>query len=223
MLGDDTAQRQGRVTLNPLSHLDPIGSIGILFLVVGGFGIGWGRPVPISPSRLRGQQRGMGVTAIAGPISNVVLAAIFVIPLRFGNVAEGSAAYVFMRQIVVVNLLLAAFNMIPIPPLDGSKILTGLLPRFWYPYLAPLEQYGAFILLALILFGSLGSGILSAMYSPVYNGLNCTKPDGTACQDGDTNCTCTSFVFASCRDKTASARTITLDNGMTVQAELVLH
>jgi Zn-dependent protease len=172
MLGDDTAQRQGRVTLNPLSHLDPIGSIGILFLVVGGFGIGWGRPVPISPSRLRGQQRGMGVTAIAGPISNVVLAAIFVIPLRFGNVAEGSAAYVFMRQIVVVNLLLAAFNMIPIPPLDGSKILTGLLPRFWYPYLAPLEQYGAFILLALILFGSLGSGILSAMYSPVYNGLS---------------------------------------------------
>jgi Zn-dependent protease len=172
MLGDDTAQRQGRVTLNPLSHLDPLGSIGILFLVVGGFGIGWGRPVPISPSRLRGHQRGMGVTAIAGPISNVVLAAVFVIPLRFGNVAEGSAPYVFMRQIVLVNLLLAAFNMIPIPPLDGSKILTGLLPRFWYPYLAPLEQYGAFILLALILFGSLGSGILSAMYSPVYNGLS---------------------------------------------------
>ncbi len=171
MLGDDTAQRQGRVTLNPLSHLDPVGSIGILFLVIGGFGIGWGRPVPIVPSRLRGRQRGMGVTAIAGPVSNVILAAIFVIPLRFGHIESGSAAYVFLRQIVVINILLAAFNMIPIPPLDGSKILTGILPDFWYPYLAPLEQYGVFILLALILFGSLGGSILNAMYAPVYNVL----------------------------------------------------
>ncbi|HEX3724297.1 MAG TPA: site-2 protease family protein, partial [Nitrolancea sp.] len=99
MLGDDTAERQGRVTLNPLSHLDPIGSIGILFLVIGGFGIGWGRPVPISPSRLRGRHRGVGITAIAGPVANVLLAAIFVIPLRFGHVAQGSAVYVFLRQI----------------------------------------------------------------------------------------------------------------------------
>lgn len=172
MLGDDTAQRQGRVTLNPLSHLDPVGSIGILFLVIGGFGIGWGRPVPIVPSRLRGRQRGMGVTAIAGPLSNVVLAAIFVVPLRFGNVEAGSMAYVFLRQIVLINLLLAAFNCIPIPPLDGSKILTGILPSFWYPYLAPLERYGVVILLALILFGSLGGSILSAMYSPVYDSLS---------------------------------------------------
>src|SRR6185437_4076909 len=81
MLGDDTAERQGRVTLNPLSHLDPIGSIGILFLVIGGFGLGWGRPVPINPSRLRGHQRGFGLTAIAGPLSNLLLAVIFVIAL----------------------------------------------------------------------------------------------------------------------------------------------
>ncbi len=171
MLGDDTAQRQGRVTLNPLSHLDPVGSIGILFLVIGGIGIGWGRPVPIVPSRLRGHQRGMGITAIAGPISNVVLAAIFVIPLRFGHVQAGSSAYVILRQIVIINMLLAAFNLIPIPPLDGSKILTGILPSFWYPYLAPLERYGVVILLALILFGRVGSTVLSAMYSPVYNTL----------------------------------------------------
>ncbi len=171
MLGDDTAQRQGRVTLNPLSHLDPVGSIGILFLVIGGFGIGWGRPVPIVPSRLRWRQRGMGITAIAGPLSNVILAAIFVVPLRFGNIIPGSAAYVFLRQIVLINMLLAAFNMIPIPPLDGSKILTGILPDFWYPYLAPLEKYGVVILLALILFGSIGGSVLSAMYAPVYNTL----------------------------------------------------
>lgn len=171
MLGDDTAQRQGRVTLNPLSHLDPIGSIGILFLVIGGFGIGWGRPVPISPSRLRWRQRGMGITAIAGPVSNVVLAAIFVIPLRFGHVDQGTAAYVMLRQMVIINMLLAAFNLIPIPPLDGSKILTGVLPDFWYPYLAPLERYGVVVLLALILFGSIGGSVLGAMYGPVYNSL----------------------------------------------------
>jgi Zn-dependent protease len=172
MLGDDTAERQGRVTLNPIAHLDPVGSIGILFLVIGGFGIGWGRPVPIVPSRLRWRQRGMGITAIAGPISNVVLAALFVIPLRFGHIQVGSAAYVFLRQIVVINLLLAAFNLIPIPPLDGSKILNGILPSFWHPYLAPLERYGVMILLVLILFGSLGGSILNAMYAPVYNALS---------------------------------------------------
>lgn len=171
MLGDDTAERQGRVTLNPLSHLDPIGSIGILFLVIGGFGIGWGRPVPISPSRLRGRHRGVGITAIAGPVANVLLAAIFVIPLRFGHVAQGSAVYVFLRQIVLINMLLASFNLIPIPPLDGHKILTGVLPRFWTPYLAPLEKYGVVVLIVLIFFGSLSTAILTPMYAPVYNAL----------------------------------------------------
>jgi Zn-dependent protease len=172
MLGDDTAERQGRVTLNPLAHLDPIGSIGILFLVIGGFGLGWGRPVPINPSRLRGRQRGVGITAIAGPISNVLLAAIFVIPLRFGHLEAGSAAYVFLRQIVLINMLLASFNLIPIPPLDGHKILTGVLPSFWTPYLAPLEKYGVVVLIVLIMFGSLSTAILTPMYSPVYNALS---------------------------------------------------
>ncbi|HVB65318.1 MAG TPA: site-2 protease family protein [Nitrolancea sp.] len=172
MLGDDTAERQGRVTLNPLSHLDPIGSIGILFLVIGGFGIGWGRPVPINPSRLRGRQRGVGLTAIAGPVSNVLLAAIFVIPLRFGHLEAGSAAYVFLRQIVLINMLLASFNLIPIPPLDGHKILTGALPNFWTPCLAPLEKYGIVVLIVLIMFGSLSTAILTPMYAPVYNLLS---------------------------------------------------
>lgn len=172
MLGDDTAERQGRVTLNPLSHLDPIGSIGILFLVIGGFGLGWGRPVPINPSRLRGHQRGFGLTAIAGPLSNLLLAVIFVIPLRFGHLEAGSAAYVVLRQIVLINMLLASFNLIPIPPLDGHKILTGILPRFWTPYLAPLEQYGVVVLIVLIMFGSISSAILTPMYAPVYNALS---------------------------------------------------
>jgi Zn-dependent protease len=180
MLGDDTAERQGRVTLNPLSHLDPIGSIGILFLVIGGFGIGWGRPVPISPSRLKGHQRGAGLTAAAGPISNLILAFLFVIPLRWGGIDPGTPIYVFLRQLVLINLLLAAFNFIPIPPLDGSKILTGALPRFWSPYLAPLEQYGVVILIVLIMFGSLSTAILTPMYGPVYNLLSHIIVGGTS-------------------------------------------
>ena len=170
MLGDDTAQRQGRVTLNPLAHLDPIGSIGLLLIVVAGFGIGWGRPVPINPNRLRGGQRGSAVTALAGPLSNVVLAGLFANPLRFG-VSAPESVDLFVRQFVFVNLLLASFNLIPIPPLDGHKILTGFLPAFWYQYLAPLERYGVFILLILMMFGSFTGGILQDMYAPVFNAL----------------------------------------------------
>lgn len=173
MLGDDTGQRQGRITLNPLAHLDPLGSLGLLLIVIGGFGIGWGRPVPVNPNRLRGHQRGMALTALAGPLSNVILAILFVIPLRFGSFGgSDSAVNVFLNQIVFVNLLLASFNLIPIPPLDGHKILTGILPNFWYQYLAPLERYGVLILLALIMFGGLGRGILSSIYDPVYRSLS---------------------------------------------------
>lgn len=172
VLGDDTAQRQGRVTLNPLSHLDPLGSLGILLIVIGGFGIGWGRPVPVNPNRVRGFQRGLALTAAAGPISNVVLAALVVIPLRFGPVGgTDSVLNLYLNQILLVNLLLASFNLIPIPPLDGHKILTGILPNFWYQYLAPLERYGAFVLLILIMFGGIGTSILGRMYSPVFQAL----------------------------------------------------
>ncbi|MDI3341973.1 MAG: site-2 protease family protein [Sphaerobacter sp.] len=172
MLGDDTAQRQGRVTLNPVMHFDPIGFLGMALIAIGGFGIGWGRPVPINPGRLRGRQRGMALTALAGPLSNVVLATLFAIPLRFGMADLPRPADVFITQMVLVNLLLASFNLIPIPPLDGHKVLTGLLPDFWYPYLAPLERYGVLVLLLLIMLGGIGRPILSAMYAPVYGLLS---------------------------------------------------
>lgn len=170
MLGDDTAQRQGRVTLNPLAHLDPIGTLGMLLIAVVGFGIGWGRPVPVNPSRLRGRQRGMAVTALAGPLSNVVLATAFAIPYRFGGgLAVPPFVDTLLLQLILVNILLAAFNLIPIPPLDGLKILTGILPNFWYPYLVPLERYGVGILLVLILLGGWGgASILAEMYVPVF-------------------------------------------------------
>lgn len=174
MLGDDTAQRQGRVTLNPIMHFDPIGFLGMVLIAIGGFGIGWGRPVPVNPNSLRGHQRGMALTALAGPVSNVVLAILFIIPLRFGNPALPQFGDVLLRAMVWVNLLLASFNLIPIPPLDGHKILTGLLPNFWYPYLAPLERYGIFVLLVLFLIPAVGQPILASMYGPVYRLLSTT-------------------------------------------------
>ncbi|MFN3337105.1 MAG: site-2 protease family protein [Thermomicrobium sp.] len=167
-LGDDTAARLGRVTLNPLAHLDPIGSLGLLMIVFLGFGIGWGRPVPVNPNRLRWGHRGMALTALAGPLSNVIVALAFALPYRLGFPAAPEVVTTFVQRLVLVNLLLAAFNLIPIPPLDGLKILLGILPAFWYPVLAPLERYGVGILLVLIVFGSLGGSVLTAMYLPVY-------------------------------------------------------
>ena len=171
MLGDRTAEQQGRVTLNPLAHLDPLGSIGLLAIVFLGWGIGWGKPVPVNPARLKWPQRGMALTSLAGPVSNVIAALLFVIPLRLGTVHADMHGYVLLRQLVLVNILLAAFNFIPIPPLDGSKILVGFLPRFWLPYLAPIERYGVMILLGLILFGGIGAVVLQSMYLPVFDVL----------------------------------------------------
>ncbi len=168
-LGDDTAARLGRVTLNPLAHLDPIGSIGLLLIVFLGFGIGWGRPVPVNPNRLRWGHRGMAVTALAGPLSNVLLALAFALPYRLGLPAAPGPLDTLVQRLILVNLLLAAFNLIPIPPLDGLKILLGMLPAFWYPVLAPLERYGIGILLVLIVLGSMGGSVLLAMYLPVFS------------------------------------------------------
>jgi Zn-dependent protease len=173
MLDDDTAQRQGRVTLNPISHFDLIGFLGMLLVAIGGFGIGWGRPVPINPSRVRGGRRGYALAVVVGPLSNVLLAVLFVIPLR---ILEPTQLPVFVNslvtQMVLINLLLASFNLIPIPPLDGFRILSSILPRFWQPYLAPLEQYGVFVLLILVFFGGVGRSVLGAMYLPVFQALS---------------------------------------------------
>lgn len=168
-LGDPTAARLGRITLNPVAHFDPIGFLGLTLIAFGWPAFGWGRPVPVNPNLLRGHRRGMAVTAAAGPLSNVIIATALAIPLRFGNVELEGFAYTLVTQMIFVNLLLAAFNMVPIPPLDGLKILTGILPAFWYQYIVPMERYGFAILLIVILMG--GRGIISAMYSPVYDVL----------------------------------------------------
>lgn len=167
-LGDTTAASQGRITLNPIAHFDPLGFIFMILLALGIGFIAWGRPVPVNPNRLRFGKIGYSLTALAGPVSNLVIAAVMVIPIRFSDVELVGFSGLVASQIIFLNLLLAAFNLIPIPPLDGSKIMTGFLPDFWYPYLARLEQYGFGIILVIILVGGFtGNSLIFEMYRPV--------------------------------------------------------
>lgn len=176
-LGDTTAQRQGRVTLDPISHFEPFGFMGMVLISLGYNFIGWGKPVPVNPSQLRAlppeqRHRGMALVALAGPLTNVFLAALAAIVVRAmkGTSAETGDIYFVVSWFFWVNVLLAAFNAIPLPPLDGYKIMVGILPRFWTPVLAPLERYG-FLILFLVFFlgGRIGSSLTSEMISPVRN------------------------------------------------------
>lgn len=173
-LGDDTARQLGRITLNPAAHFDPLGFFLFVLIALGYPAFAWGKPVPVNPYRLRGNLRqrriAMGVVAFAGPLSNVVMAGAAAIPFRIArnNGTDLGDGDLYLRVFILVNLGLAAFNMIPIPPLDGSKILMAALPNFWTPILAPLERYGFMILLLLIFVGrGFGSNLISEMSYPV--------------------------------------------------------
>lgn len=126
-LGDPTARIQGRLSLNPLVHLDPMGTMMMLFSVFYGFGIGWGKPVPVNPVYLRkGPRVGMGLVAAAGPLSNLVLAAMVAVPIRLGLTMSWSLLNLLLI-LISVNIGIALFNLLPIPPLDGASILQGIL------------------------------------------------------------------------------------------------
>lgn len=147
-LGDDTARLMGRLTLNPLAHLDLLGSLFLLLLR-----FGYGKPVPVNESRLQGGRLGGSLVALAGPFTNLALATVCAIPLRFAEPTGGELGDVYrilLGSIVVYNVLLFIFNLIPIPPLDGSRVVYGLLPPrqafIWRSY----EYAGPFILLAVI-------------------------------------------------------------------------
>jgi Zn-dependent protease len=173
-LGDDTAARLGRITLNPAMHFDPIGFLLMGLLALGIGFIGWGKPVPVNPNAFGGDVRrrhiGMGIVAFAGPLSNVAQAAVVGIPLRIADQSGADLGQLgfYMSWFVYVNILLAAFNMIPFPPLDGSRILVALLPNFWYPILAPLERYGIAILFVVLFFGNLFGPLISGITNPVF-------------------------------------------------------
>ena len=159
-LGDPTAKNAGRLTLNPLPHIDPIGSLALpLFLVVmssitgGGIIFGWAKPVPVNPANLRNQKWGSVMVSLAGPASNLAVALIFGLLLRFlgGDVLNPSLALLF-GYIAYINILLAVFNLLPIPPLDGSHILFSLLPASLNSIKILLSQYGFLVLLFIVFF-----------------------------------------------------------------------
>jgi len=126
LLGDSTARDQGRLTLNPVAHFDVFGGLMILVSSLTGFGFGWGKPVPVNPYRLRfGPRVGMALTSFAGPFSNVVLATLFGAPLRLINPMPPQL-YPVLLTFISVNVALAVFNLLPIPPLDGFSVLQGL-------------------------------------------------------------------------------------------------
>lgn len=159
-LGDKTAHYQGRLTLNPAAHIDVMG---IIMLYVLQFG--WAKPVPVNPNNLRGdKKRGMLLVSLAGPVTNILIA--FIAAVLYGALLWKIPHVNTMTDLIIkINVILAIFNLLPLPPLDGSKILVGLLPgnQEWF---YSLEQYGAIILIALLFTGIIGK-VLSIFITPI--------------------------------------------------------
>lgn len=156
-LGDPTARYSGRLTLNPISHIDPVGSIflpGILALTNSPFMIGWAKPVPYNPYNLKNQRWGEAMVAFAGPLTNICLALLGGLVIRLG--ADGQIASV-ASLVILTNLVLAIYNLIPIPPLDGSKVLASILP---YPLANAYRQFEN-MMYALGPFGLVGVGLVA--------------------------------------------------------------
>lgn len=160
--GDPTAKIAGRLTLNPIKHIDPIGTIIlplILVLTHAGFLFGWAKPVPYNPNNFRNRKRGTLLVASAGVIMNFVIAIVFAILIRFIPSftflsASAITAFIDISSIIVlVNILLGIFNLVPIPPLDGSRILFSLLPDRYLRYEGELERYSMMLVIIFIIFG----------------------------------------------------------------------
>jgi Zn-dependent protease len=158
--GDRTPRSQGRLTLNPLAHLDPLGSIALILA-----GFGWGKPVQFSPFQLRSRRIGAALVGLAGPASNFVLALLSALALRFALESNPSDfALTLLGRLVTLNVILAVFNLIPIPPLDGSRLLSIVLPQRRQGIVYFLDQYGIFLLLALLLFAP---GLLAPFFDAI--------------------------------------------------------
>lgn len=151
--GDNTAEDAGRLTLNPLAHMDLMG-LGLLILV----GFGWGKPVPFNPYNLKAKRWGPVLVGLAGPLANLLSVILFALVLKFvlvtQAVTQDSAFFTFITFLIEINVVLMVFNLIPIPPMDGSKLLYSFLGIKHLQIIGWLEQYGIWLLLALIIFGS---------------------------------------------------------------------
>lgn len=171
LLGDETPELQGRLTLNPLVHLDPIGTIMILLT-----GFGWGRAARVNPyrmSKVKNPRVGMAISALAGPLSNIIQAMLFAIPIRLGVLSllpetQADRLAQVLIAVIGVNIGLAAFNLLPIPPLDGSKILAGVAPPPVGDFIESLAPYASYIFLfVLFILPRMGFDIVSAMVYPL--------------------------------------------------------
>ena len=167
-LGDPTAMMLGRITINPLKHIDPIGTILVpaALLVLGGFVFGWAKAVPITPRNFKNPSRDMAIVAIAGPLSNLLMALAWAALLKLGLMIEGIqpeiGQFLFYSGVagVTINLVLMVLNLLPIPPLDGSRVLSAFLPKKWAFYYLRYENYGFLILIGLLFLGVLSPLIL---------------------------------------------------------------
>jgi Zn-dependent protease len=171
LFGDETPRMYGRLTLNPLVHLDLWGSV---LLILTGFG--WAKPVPINPYQMR-HRSGVMWVSLAGPMSNFLMATLAILPLRFNLIpdawlAQGSFFYTFISQFIFINLGLMLFNLIPIAPLDGEKIAAYVWPPSWAAVLERFSQYGPYLLIGLLLLGNVANfNILGSVIQPPMRNL----------------------------------------------------
>lgn len=176
LCGDKTAWMLGRLTLNPIKHIDPVGTILVpgLMLATTGFVFGWAKPVPVIPRNLHNPKRDMALVAIAGPAANFLMALAWVLFIRlalFINMAEYSMPMIYVGIAgIMINIVVGLPNLLPIPPLDGSRIVSWLLPAQWDRYYQYVERYGFFILIGLMMTDVLGAilgapiGMVRALY-----------------------------------------------------------
>ena len=169
LLGDETAKEDGRLTLNPIKHLDPFMSVilPLLSFLMGGVVFGGAKPVPVNPHRLKGREWGMALVAVVGPLTNFLLAFGSFLILELGGVNTGNGIiYTILYEMVLVNLGFGVFNLIPIPPLDGSRILYALMPDGVRVFMNKMESFGIYIIYMLIL---VGGGLFSAYMGGALN------------------------------------------------------
>ncbi len=163
LLGDNTAKFSGRLNLNPLSHMEIFGTLMLLFA-----GFGWGKPVPVNPYNLKWRRWGTAVVSLAGPISNFLSVILFILiaNLLANWLAPTSLLFDFLGSLIIVNLILGVFNLIPIPPLDGSKILFAILPSHFDDFKRKLSVNGPWILILLIILDNfVGINIFGRIFS----------------------------------------------------------
>ena len=155
LFGDDTAMRSGRLSLNPIPHLDPVGTIMLLIV-----GFGWAKPVPVDYSRLKNFRLGLISVSLAGCLTNLLIATAALFLLRLSVIGSNPLAVSLLSLVARINIILGALNLIPIPPLDGSKILMGFLPRSGQIALSRFDRYGLFLLMILLFSGLLNPVIM---------------------------------------------------------------